>query len=119
MRNFSTLDSNSKILRDVKIHASKPHLLACRSSNRKDELHSMKTKLFAMQKIDFLSDTGLRVLRTQMPEQIPAEKRTGHAGKGVDIDTVDEEDVAEVDKLLEVVGVVSITEIGGGVRFLW
>ncbi|GFW14454.1 uncharacterized protein TNCV_298741 [Trichonephila clavipes] len=68
--------SNSKILRDVKIPASKPCLLACRSSNCKDALYSMKTKLFAMQKIDFLPDTRLKVLRTQMPEQNPAESRS-------------------------------------------
>ncbi|GFT50990.1 hypothetical protein TNCV_2585881 [Trichonephila clavipes] len=37
--------------------------------------------------------------------------RTRHAGRGVDTDNEDEEDVIEVDKLLDVVGAVSITEI--------
>ncbi|GFT26968.1 uncharacterized protein TNCV_4675111 [Trichonephila clavipes] len=34
--------------------------------------------------------------------------RTGHAGKGVIIDTVDEEDAAEIDKLLDMAGAVSV-----------
>ncbi|GFV75826.1 hypothetical protein TNCV_1757541 [Trichonephila clavipes] len=37
----------------------------------------------------------------------------GHAGKGVNIDTVDEEDAAEVYKLLDVVGAISFKGIGG------
>ncbi|GFU73445.1 hypothetical protein TNCV_3675921, partial [Trichonephila clavipes] len=35
------------------------------------------------------------------------------AGRSVNIDTVDEEDAAEVDKLLDVAGAISIKGIGG------
>ncbi|GFY29572.1 hypothetical protein TNCV_2627421 [Trichonephila clavipes] len=43
-----------KILRDNKIHASKPRLLACRRSSNRNALHlNMKTQRLAMQKRDF------------------------------------------------------------------
>ncbi|GFT16587.1 RNA-directed DNA polymerase from mobile element jockey [Trichonephila clavipes] len=62
-------DSSLKTFRDVKIHASKLRLLACRhSSNSNDLLPNMKTQRSAMSLKRLLPDTGLRVLRTQVPE---------------------------------------------------
>ncbi|GFS96740.1 hypothetical protein TNCV_4754301 [Trichonephila clavipes] len=62
-------DSSLKTFRDVKIHASKLRLLACRhSSNCNDLLPNMKTQRSAMSLKRLLPDTGLRVLRTQVPE---------------------------------------------------
>ncbi|GFW85712.1 hypothetical protein TNCV_853621 [Trichonephila clavipes] len=55
--------------RDVKIHASKLRLLACRrSSYCNDLLPNMKTQRSAMSLKRLLSDKGLRILRTQVPE---------------------------------------------------
>ncbi|GFS91507.1 hypothetical protein TNCV_1139411 [Trichonephila clavipes] len=62
-------DSSLKTIRDVKIHALKLRLLACRrSSNCNDLLPNMKTQRSAMSLKRLLPDTGLRVLRTQVPE---------------------------------------------------
>ncbi|GFT17140.1 RNA-directed DNA polymerase from mobile element jockey [Trichonephila clavipes] len=62
-------DSSLKTFRGVKIHASKLHLLACcRSSNCNDLLPNMKIQRSAMSLKRLLPDTGLRVLRTQVPE---------------------------------------------------
>ncbi|GFW67851.1 RNA-directed DNA polymerase from mobile element jockey [Trichonephila clavipes] len=62
-------DSSLKTFRDVKIHASKLRLLACRrSSNCNDLLPNMKTQRSAMSLKRLLPDTRLRVLRTQVPE---------------------------------------------------
>ncbi|GFW07228.1 hypothetical protein TNCV_3694211 [Trichonephila clavipes] len=59
----------TETFRDVKIHASKLRLLACRrSSNCNDLLPNMKTQRSAMSLKILLPDTGLRVLRTQVPE---------------------------------------------------
>ncbi|GFX38893.1 hypothetical protein TNCV_4753691 [Trichonephila clavipes] len=66
--------SSLKTFRDVKIHASKLRLLACRrSSNYNDLLPNMKTQRSAMSLKRLLPDTGLRVLRTQVLEKIPAD----------------------------------------------
>ncbi|GFW31228.1 hypothetical protein TNCV_2578091 [Trichonephila clavipes] len=68
----------TQTFRDVKIHASKLRLLACRrSSNCNDLLPNMKTQRSAMSLKRLLPDTGLRVLRTQVPELIPAESQSG------------------------------------------
>ncbi|GFU89395.1 hypothetical protein TNCV_1783771 [Trichonephila clavipes] len=49
-------------------------LLACRrSSNCNDLLPNMKTQRSAVSLKRLLPDTGLRVLRTQVPESIPAD----------------------------------------------
>ncbi|GFX40979.1 hypothetical protein TNCV_2216771 [Trichonephila clavipes] len=63
-----------KTFRDVKIHASKLRLLACRrSSNCNDLLPNMKTQRSAMSLKILLPDTGLKVLRSQVPEKMPAD----------------------------------------------
>ncbi|GFY14283.1 uncharacterized protein TNCV_3614711 [Trichonephila clavipes] len=62
-------DSSLKTFRDVKIHASKLSLLACRrSSNCNDLPPNRKTQRSAMSLTRLLPDTGLRILRTQVPE---------------------------------------------------
>ncbi|GFY21364.1 hypothetical protein TNCV_3994081 [Trichonephila clavipes] len=62
-------DSSLKTFRDVKIPASKLRLLACRRwSNSNDLLPNMQTLRSAMPEKRLLPDTGLRVLRTKMPE---------------------------------------------------